>query len=281
MLPPPPSVARAIWPQAVLFVGGAAGLFGVFESAAPLIHAAGELDPTLVFPARMGAAAAIGAGGATAITLMEAGYVGASKAKIESLEHGTPYASELLEELKEQRSHLPKEILKAGGIAAGVGAALGGLVAFYPTQVMWTLAAAVATSLTYSIGSLATHSVRAVKKFRLAKTVDSAAARAATNEARRHLQKAGLAALDTVTVAAVTHHMVAEVDHLLHDSGHHNGAKVVASSAEQLGGAMESVGEVAEALGIGAREAVEAAVAVRQARLARTLTGIGLPGDTK
>ena len=265
-----------------MFSGGVLGLFGVFEGAAPLIHLAGSVDPHLVFPARMGAAAAIGAGGATAIILMESSYQATTKAKIESLDHNTPFAAELMEEAAEQRTHLAKEILNAASIAGGVGAALGGVVAYYPTQVMWTLAAAVAMSLTYSVGSLVVHSGKALSRFRSARREvaagDVEAALASSSAGRRSLQKAGLAALEAVTVAAVTHHMVDEVKHLLHDSGHHNGAKVVASSAEQVGGAMESVGEVAEALGIGAREASEAAVAVRQARFARTLTGVGLPG---
>ena len=264
-----------------MFGGGALGLFGVFEGAAPLIQLAGTVDPHLVFPARMGAAAVIGAGGATSIILMETSYTATTKAKIESLDHGTPFPAELMQEAKEQRAHLPGEIMKAAAIAAGVGAALGGLVAYYPTQVLWTLAGAVALSLTYSVGGLALHGGKALARFRDARREMAAgnmeAAVASSSAGRRSLQKAGLATLDTVTVAAVTHHMVDEVKHLLHDSGHHNGAKVVASSAEQIGGAMKSVGEVAEALGIGAREASEAAVAVRQSRIARVLSGVGLP----
>ncbi len=266
-----------------MFGGGVIGLFGVFEGAAPLIHLAGTVDPHLVFPARMGAAAAIGAGGATSILLMESSYQATTKAKIESLDHHTPFPAELMEEAAEQRAHLPHEIMKAAGIAAGVGAALGGLVAYYPSQVIWTLAAAVAMSLTYSVGSLAVHGSKALSRFRAARrdvaNGDMEAAEASASAGRRSMQKAGLAALEAITVAAVTHHMVDEIAHLLHDSGHQNGAKVVASSAEQVGGAIESVGEVAEALGIGAREASEAAVAVRQARFARALTGIGLPGS--
>ncbi len=268
-----------------MFGGGVLGLFGVFEGAAPLIHLAGTVDPNLVFPARMGAAAAIGAGGATAIVLMETSYQATTKAKLESLDHGTPFTAELMQEAAEQRAHVPKEIRRAAGIAAGAGAALGGLVAYYPTQVLWTLAGAVALSLSYSVGSLAVHGTKALSRFRRARKEmangDMEAAKQSSSAGRQSLQKAGLATIDAVTVAAVTHHMAAEVAHLLDDSGHQNGAKVVASSAEQIGGAMESVGEVAEALGIGAREAAEAAVAVRQARFARALTGIGLPGSSR
>lgn len=265
---PPPSAAKAVTQQALLFAGGVATFVGLYEFAAPFITWATSCDPTFVLPARASAAAAVGAFGGPAAVLMESTYDTVTAAAVATKrDPSLPLESALAETVHEQQRELPRELVRGGATSAAAGAVLGALASFYPDTTIWVSITAVGGALSYGLAMLGIEASRAIRSFDRAKKhaqkgehEDAHEARAAGHE---HLRLAGRAALESITVAAVTHHVIGEVGHAIGSEtfGHdpEKAGKIVVSTAEQIPGAVESVAEVAEAFTVGVREAHDAA----------------------